>query len=230
MHKRARESENPGLPPPGLATRRHVCVHVVYLAGSELCEMGEMGVYTGGYWSCPQGRTTSHLPVTREHRCARSDGRRSDSPPRVLVGVHDHHRKSRDRGIYNELQLDISCDLLAYFARSILFARYSHGIRTISSTLYEWRVRASLFHAFSRTIVNDAIVTGEDRVIETLYLAWDNFLFSVIEVLYRNTGLVRWFKGKRHHGHRLRLLADNSHIRGNVPSRVEWLGGIVKHH
>jgi len=32
---------------PRLATRRHVCVHVVYLAGSKLCEMGEMGVHMG---------------------------------------------------------------------------------------------------------------------------------------------------------------------------------------
>lgn len=37
----ARESEDPRLPPPSLATRRHVCVHVVYLARSELCEMGD---------------------------------------------------------------------------------------------------------------------------------------------------------------------------------------------
>lgn len=66
----ARESEGPRLPPPSLATRRHVCVHVVYLARSELCEMsngrdGRDGRAHGGLPVLSAGPGNQPLSVTQ---------------------------------------------------------------------------------------------------------------------------------------------------------------------
>lgn len=144
---RARESEDPGPPPPGLATRRHVCVHVVYLAGSELCEMGDGrdGRVHGGLLVLSAG--SDNQPFTRipgAQVCEkRRPPRRSGSPPRALIGVRDHRRKSRAREIYNELQLDVSCDPLA---RCFITAL----ARTVPSSLFmndeSARVCSTRFH------------------------------------------------------------------------------------
>lgn len=63
----APESEDPRLPPPSLATRRHVCVHVVYLARSELCEMGDGrdGRAHGGLPVLSAGSDNQPLSVTQ---------------------------------------------------------------------------------------------------------------------------------------------------------------------
>lgn len=63
----APENEDPRLPPPSLATRRHVCVHVVYLARSELCEMGDGrdGRALGGLPVLSAGSNNQPLSVTQ---------------------------------------------------------------------------------------------------------------------------------------------------------------------
>lgn len=146
---------------PRLATRRHVCVHVVYLAGSKLCEMGEMGVHMGEGTRerlpvLSVGSDNQPLSVTQEHRCARNGGGdccRSDSPSRTPLSVDWHWRSSlkESRKIDNESQSFPLFLLRARDPSTSLYPRFSQLL--VQTTKRCCSVR---FHDMSRfAIVND---------------------------------------------------------------------------